>query len=247
MSAAYDHDAALRHFKEVGRPLTFKELRALRGRRREPEDRRTESKVRANSRLKGTFEGEWWAPFDRRNVGDYLLTAERFENLHKPKGKRNGPLGYTALKILKELLRLIDFKSGQLDPSLEGLQKRTRLSRGAVVNALARLKAYGFLDWARRCVETGRMGRRGPQVEQATNAYRLSWPAKVRCLLGRRHDTAPLPDDVVVAKKELLALVQSWEIDRLADTPIGRELARWGVLVEERESTRRSQSVAGSK
>ena len=42
----------------------------------------------------------------------------------------------------------------------------------------AQLKAHGFLNWRRRYVSTDRPGVRGPQVEQTSNAYWLTAPAK---------------------------------------------------------------------
>jgi hypothetical protein len=46
---------------------------------------------------------------DRREVGVILKAAERLDDLTKAKGRRNGALGYTGLKVLKALLSLVDF------------------------------------------------------------------------------------------------------------------------------------------
>jgi DNA-binding MarR family transcriptional regulator len=88
---------------------------------------------------------------DRREVGLILKAAERLDNLMKAKGRRNGALGYTGLKVLKALLSLIDYRTGRLEPSYVAISEKTKLSISTVAEALKRLVANGFLVVQRRC------------------------------------------------------------------------------------------------
>jgi hypothetical protein len=150
--------------------------------------------VRRHSRLAGRFEGTFWRPFKPKDVGRYLTAAERFDRAGKKPGDRCGPLGTVAIEVLRELLRLVDYRTGRLEPALTTLMARTRRSKDAVVRALAALRHHGFLDWVRRYVPTGDRGR-GPQVQQTSNAYRLTLPPAAERLLGRAGEEAPAPDD----------------------------------------------------
>jgi hypothetical protein len=150
--------------------------------------------VRRHSRPQGRVEGLFWRPFRPKDVGRYLTAAERFERAGKKSGDRNGPLGSVAIEVLRELLRLIDYRTGRLDPALTTLMARTRRSKDAVVRALAALRQHGFVDWVRRYVPTGNLGP-GPQVQQTSNAYRLALPPAAERLLGRAGEDAPTPDD----------------------------------------------------
>jgi hypothetical protein len=126
--------------------------------------------------------------------------AERYNRLTKPKGKRNGALGYTGLLVLKALLEFIDYQSGRLEPSYLALRDKTGLCVSAVADALKRLVVHGFLDLQRRYEETGNTTG-GPRVRQITNAYRLMLPALAAKTL-RSTLPAPLSDDEVWRQKE---------------------------------------------
>jgi hypothetical protein len=140
------------------------------------------------------FEGGFWRPFQPKDKGRYLEAAERFERAGKRPGARSGPLGFVALEVLRELLRLVDYRTGRLEPAITTLMSKTGRCRDAVVRALAALRRHGFLDWVRRYVPTGQAGA-GPQVKQTSNAYRLSLPPAAERLLGRRWEPGPIPDD----------------------------------------------------
>ena len=156
---------------------------------------RTAEPIRRHSRPQGRFEGLFWRPFRPKDVGRYLTAAERFERAGKKPGARSGPLGTVAIEVLRELLRLIDYRTGRLEPALTTLMARTRRSRDAVVRALAALRRHGFVDWVRRYVSTGNRGP-GPQVQQTSNAYRLALPPAAERLLGRAGEDAPLAEDL---------------------------------------------------
>ncbi len=89
-----------------------------------------------------------------------------------------------AIELLELFANLVNFRTGRLDPSIETLMRYLRRSRDAIVRALKALRQHGFLDWLRRYIPTGNQGR-GPQVQQTSNAYRLSLPARALRLLGR--------------------------------------------------------------
>lgn len=149
--------------------------------------RRTGQPVRRDSRLKGG-EGRFWQPFNGRNARRYLLAAERYDCAGRMAARRDrtgrkiGPLGHVGLNVLRELLRLVDYRTGRLDPALTTLAARTGHSVAGVVAALKRLRQHGFTDWLRRVEPTGNEGR-GPRVRQASNAYALLLPKRAEALL----------------------------------------------------------------
>jgi hypothetical protein len=109
-----------------------------------------------------------------------------------------------ALEVLRELVRLVDYRTGRLEPALTTIMRRVKRSKDAVVRALANLRTHGFLDWLRRWEATGdREG--GPAVKQATNAYRLSLPPAAEKLLGHLASPPPAPEDIEHARAALMA------------------------------------------
>lgn len=162
--------------------------------------RRTHPPIRRNSKPAGKCEGGFWRPTTPGFVKQIVLAAKRYEIAKKAPGARNGPLGVVALEILELLSSLVDYRSGRLDPSLDYLMKKLRRSRDAVVRALAALRDHGFIDWLRRFEAADNAGDKGPQVKQASNAYRLSMPVAARAILGRYGKKAPLPADAEQAE-----------------------------------------------
>src|SRR5690606_36142149 len=105
-------------------------------------------------------------------------------------------------------------------------------------------------DWLRRYEPTGREGP-GPQVQQASNAYRLSLPEKALRLLGRFDKAPPPPDDHVAAQEarevELNTYRKGLPLDELAlfevgNTVLGRALAALGKSLQKRESAKQTES-----
>ena len=162
-------------------------------------------------------EGRLWRPFSRRNAARFMRAAERYDRLqrlrhrHERTGKRNGALGHIGLEVLRELLRLIDHRTGRLDPAIATIAGRIGRSIAAVHAALNRLRVHGFLTWIRRYVPTGRDGLRGPQVRQTSNAYALTIPATARL-----DDEAPTPEDEL----HRLAIVAADHARMLAELPL---------------------------
>ena len=191
-----------------------------------------------------------WRPTNRQEVQKVLLAAKRYELAERQKGKRTGPLGSVAIEVLEFFVNLVDFRTGRLEPSIDTIMTKVRRSRDAVVTALKALRAHGFLDWLRRYEPTGKEGR-GPQVQQASNAYRLSLPEKALRLLGRLGKAPPPPDDHRAAKEaraaELDAYKKSLPLDELAlfeagNNPLGRALAALGKSLQQRESAKQTES-----
>lgn len=210
--------------------------------------------VRRHSRAAGKCEGVFWRRTDRQQVRQIVLAARRYELAGRQPGARNGPLGGVAIELLELFANLVDFRTGRLDPSIDTLMLKLRRSRDAIVRALKALRAHGFLDWLRRYEPTGNEGR-GPQVQQTSNAYRLSLPEKARQFLGRWGVAPPLPDDYAQAEAERAAAIEahraSLDIEErtlfdVGDNPLGQALARLGRSIKQRESARQTESPSSS-
>ena len=215
---------------------------------------RERTPVRRQSRAAGRCEGVFWRRTNRQEVRQIVLAARRYELRCREPGSRNGPLGSVAIEVLELFANLVDFRTGRLDPSIDTLMVKLRRSRDAIVRALKALRSHGFLDWLRRYVPTGNEGR-GPQVQQTSNAYRLSLPARARQFLGRFGITPPPPDDHVQAEAERVAELEahraSLDIEErtlfdVGDNALGQALARLARSMKQRESARQTESQSGS-
>lgn len=151
-------------------------------------------RVRRDSVRTGRYEAVYWRPFASENVGKILFAAELFDRALKKRGDHNGPLGHIGRDVLRELTRLVDFRTGRLEPSLKALGERSGHSKTSVVKALAALKKHGFIEWIRRYEPFDNPGK-GPQLRQVTNAYRLKLPPKALRFLGLRNQPPPPPVD----------------------------------------------------
>src|SRR5690606_5143462 len=185
-----------------------------------PPAARCPTPVRRRSYLKGRSEGRIWQATTRKDVQAILRAAEIYNEAGlREKGERSGPLGSVALDVLRLFVNLIDFRTGRLEPSITTIMDRLGRSRDTIVRAPKNLRAHGFIDWLRRYEPTGNEGR-GPQVQQASNAYRLSLPEKALRFLGRFGKAPPPPDDHVAAQAartaELDAYRKALPLDELA-------------------------------
>lgn len=229
----------------------FEALGGAKGRR---PGRQTGQRVHRYSRTEEGGEGRFWQPFNPKNVSRFMQAAEKYDRLKRLAHRRarnnreNGAIGHVGLEVLRELLRLIDYKTGRLDPAIATLALRIGRSIAAVADALKRLKAHGFLDWLRRYVPTGNAGMRGPQVKQTSNAYRLMLPAQVE-----RGMTTPLPEDDSDRRKaaieESRSMIARLPLDeqpaQLVDDPgLAAALVRLGrsIMSQERDSDRQNES-----
>ncbi len=114
-----------------------------------------------------------------------MRAVEMHERENKQPGKRNGPIGAIGLEVYRELMRMVCWKTGRLEPSIDTICRRTARSRDAVTKAMARLKTEGFLNWIRRFEPVENPDPFGPQVKQTTNAYWFDLPAKAADLVRR--------------------------------------------------------------
>jgi biotin operon repressor len=218
--------------------------------RREPAHRRTQQPVRRRSIRAGNERGGIWRPVVIPK-GDALESAEIYDRLHRQAGERNGPLGSVALELLRQLWRHVDFKSGRLDPSLDYLRKKLKRSKDAIVRALQALRDHGFLTWVRRYVEVDGQGRRGPQVQQTSNAYMLLLPKRAAKLLrGRRRPIAPEPVDFEAdrhAKASALRAMADQEarekLDGLPGVAKALVKAAWGLKLAAASSAKERESA----
>lgn len=237
---AHERRAALRGSGQTALGLVFP-----------PPAERCPMPVRRHSHIRGRSEGRIWRPTTRRDVQAILKAAEIYNEAGlRQKGERSGPLGSVALDVLRLFVNLIDFRTGRLEPAISTIMDRLGRSRDTIVRALKKLRAHGFIDWLRRYEPTGNEGR-GPQVQQTSNAYRLSLPEKARQFLGRFAKAPPLPDDHSAAQEvraaELDAYRKALPLDELAlfeagDNPLGRALAVLGKMVQKRESDNQTES-----
>jgi hypothetical protein len=188
----------------------------------------------------------------RREAQGIVYAARRFERVHRQPGQRNGPLGFVAIEVLELFANLVEFRTGRLDPALETIAGMLHRSKDAVVRGLANLRKHGFLDWLRRYVPTDRDGA-GPQVQQTSNAYRLSLPARAAALIGRWFSPPPPADDAhrrASAAAEAQAMIEALPLFEQGSAAFGRDSAlgavfdRLGAVVMKRESARRSESQA---
>ena len=237
---AHERRAALRGSGQTALGLVFP-----------PPAPRCPTPVRRHSHIRGRSEGRIWRPTTRKDVQAILKAAEIYNEAGlREKGERSGPLGSVALDVLRLFVNLIDFRTGRLEPSITTIMDRLGRSRDTIVRALKNLRAHGFIDWLRRYEPTGNEGR-GPQVQQASNAYRLSLPEKARQFLGRFSKAPPLPDDHSAAQEARAAEVDAYKkalpLDELAlseagDTALGRALAALGKAIQKRESDNQTES-----
>lgn len=210
---------------------------------------RTFQPVRRNSYHAGEHEGRLWQRLGannrdaRRLIGARMKAAERYDRQHKAPGKKNGPLGHVGLEVLRQLYRIIDFKTGRLDPAIDTVCRSIRRCRSAVVAAMKRLKEHGFLDWVRRTEPTGNEGA-GPQVKQITNAYGFGLPAEAADWVKRDLGNGPPPDCEVARQErdvaETAAMLESASIAAQAqfltdDPELIELLAKFGSGIDRRE------------
>ena len=171
-----------------------------------------------------------------------MRAAEVYDRKYKVAGKRNGPLGAIGIDVLRELMRMIDFKTGRLEPAIATIAERLSRSRGAIVSALARLKDHGFLNWIRRFEPIEKPDAFGPQVKQITNAYWLGLPREAADMVRRMMGKAPMPDDELTRRRAeeeataaMLATISAEDLAafRAGDnSPLAKALASLGRRVD---------------
>lgn len=169
-------------------------------RRREPLERRTGSRVRRHSRP-ATCQN--WRPISRAQANRWIFALKVYQQRLRQPGQRWGAAGTIspgAIGLYELLCNMAVKNGGRLEPSAEWLARARNVPIKVIHTWKAQLRAHGWLDWIRRYVETGRAGRRGPQVEQTTNAYTLAAPPAALDAADKLR--APPSADVDQAAKE---------------------------------------------
>jgi hypothetical protein len=126
-----------------------------------------------------TDEGRF-APLPKKQAARLWHKARRYDRQTHQLGQHGGAIGRTALNVLYALLfEFLDYRTGRLDPSYDGLARKAGVCRRAVAAALMRLKEVGILNWLRRCIEERDEAGRF-QLRQRTNAYAILPPSQWR-------------------------------------------------------------------
>lgn len=223
----------------VARPMTG-------DRRRSPIERTGEPVRRQSFRADRPAPG-YRCKITRKEAREIVLAATVYDRTTRTKGKR--PLGRAALQILEFLANMAAY-SGRVEPSYEYIMDKVGCARDTITRALKSLRAHGFLDWIRRYVPTG--NAEGPQVQQTSNAYRLTLPAIAKRLLGRILNPAPVPEDIeheaqeraqqIEAMRATLTMREQLSLDLGAESPLGDALARLWDSMQKRESEKQGVS-----
>ncbi|MFT8736810.1 MAG: helix-turn-helix domain-containing protein [Zymomonas mobilis] len=187
-------------------------------RRRDPLERSTRYKprripdpVHRDSYEVGERENSVWKPVNPNEIGAYLEAVDQYSI--KTKG-----LSDKAVRLLKMLFRMVDFKTGRLEPTLDTICDSVGYARATVVKLLRQLQDLGFIRWIRRSIKIKADGK-GPRRKQTSNAYGFlspkAWPELARQVFERvmRRRNAPVPDDIDHAqeadKAETKAIIES--------------------------------------
>jgi hypothetical protein len=119
--------------------------------------------------------------------------ARDFDRQTREKGRHGGALGHTTLQVLHALLfDFLNYTSGRLDPSYAAIARKANVCQRTVATALAKLRAYGVLNWVRRCAESRREDGRF-MLEQETNAYAVLPATQWRGYRPPAEPPAPMP------------------------------------------------------
>jgi DNA-binding transcriptional ArsR family regulator len=111
-----------------------------------------------------------FTPIPKKKAVRLYHQATAWDRATRDKGRHGGRLGKPACAVLQALIfSFLCHRTGRLDPSYEGLAKKTGYSRSTVAVALRRLRDAGVISWVRRCVGEMRDGRF--VLAQERNAY----------------------------------------------------------------------------
>jgi DNA-binding transcriptional ArsR family regulator len=111
-----------------------------------------------------------FTPIPKKKAVKLYHQATAWDRATRDKGRHGGKLGKPACAVLQALIfSFLCHRTGRLDPSYEGLAKKTGYSRSTVAVALRRLRDAGVISWVRRCIGEMRDGRF--VLAQERNAY----------------------------------------------------------------------------
>lgn len=176
--------------------------------------------------------------------------AREWERKTRQPGRHGGIVGRVGLAVLESLLfDYQNYRTGQLDPSYEGIAKKAGVSRASVWRALVRLRDLGVLTWLRRCIGEMRGGRYmlaqernayAVQAETAWKGYRAPLEAPTAPEAGTWGDHPPLLTAVAQAAQDQLGgLSRGTVLTALEADPgdgLAAALARMGRALAGREN-----------
>src|SRR3954471_19764825 len=111
-------------------------------------------------------------PIPRKRAVAIWRKARRLDMKTGRKSRHGGIIGRSALTVLSVLIfDFLDYASGRLDPSHAAIARKARMCERTVATALQKLRAYGILNWIRRCQEEETPW--GVRRRQLSNAYQI--------------------------------------------------------------------------
>jgi hypothetical protein len=189
-----------------------------------------------------------FAAMTRKTAAKLWHAARKWDRDTRQSGRHGGIIGRTALTVFYVLaFDFQNFATGRLDPSLDMIAAKAGCCRRAAVNALAKLRDLGLLNWVRRCEEDRDVEGRF-RLRQRTNAYGLlppsQWvgygdtapPAPHPDTLGA---PAPIPDAITAAVAEIVHGQRTAFLSALETDPrdaLALALAGLGRAIEEQET-----------
>jgi hypothetical protein len=137
-----------------------------------------------------------FTPLSKRIARQLYYRARTWDAATRTRGKHGGIIGRPGVSVLHSMIfDFLNSKTGRLDPSYEGLAKKTGYSRATVAVALRRLRDAGIITWLRRCIAGMRDGKF--VLAQERNAYAIltetSWKGYRAPLTVPTEPTVPEP------------------------------------------------------
>ena len=118
-----------------------------------------------------------FVPVSKKNARVWYQKARSWDRRSKAKGKHGGGIGLPAMAVLHAFhFDFLNYVTGRLDPSYDGIARMTGLARSTVAAAIARLKRLGIINWVRRCAQAYEDGVF--TLRQETNAYAILPPSQ---------------------------------------------------------------------
>lgn len=195
-----------------------------------------------------------FTPLPKKAAARLWHRAREWDRTTRAPGRHGGKVGRVGLLVLHSLIfDFLNHRTGQLDPSYEGIAKKAGVSRASVGRALARLKALGILSWVRRCVGELREGRfvlaqernaYAVQEEGQWQGYRPVPELPIAPEPGTWGEHPPLPGALVQAAQDrVMGLSQGAMVTALRSDPsdpLAAALARMGEALAARQTGRLS-------
>ena len=198
---------------------------------------RTGQKVLRHSQPYEAGDG-FFRPVTKALVTKIMRGVERLAKVtlgQRKKGRRWGDVTPIDLQILEALLfKAMDWGSGKLDWTYEQIREATGRSRQTIAESLDRLEDLGVVERMRRFVRTDVEGK-GPQVQQANNAYRVALPPRIAALLGHAA-RPPLPADFETANLAARMANDVHDAEWTGQANLGSALDKLGRAINQRES-----------